>query len=510
MEKAPKKNQEVPSLSDAQKIDSLQQEVAFLNSIIENIPSMVFLKDAENLRFVRVNKYGQKLLGIPQKNLIGKNDYDFFPKAEADFFTLKDREVLKNKHVIDIPEETIQTQSLGQRTLHTKKSTLFDLSGKPAYLLGISEDITSKKEAVARLAESEKQLHLALTVAGIGVWSWQVPKDDLFWDENMFRIFGVTPTAGGMIHYAVFSNCLHPRDRDRVNKAVQHALIKETGYNDIFTILHPVKGERQIAVRCAIDRDSEGNAVSMTGSNLDVTEQQNKHTLEIKSEMISMVSHELRTPLHTIKESISVVLEELTGPVSAEQREVLSNAQQCIDRLTRLINNVLDFHKMDAGIIELDYEKHDLVPLIQEIVEIEKITAKRKNLCVEIDVCKEPLFAEIDSDKIVQVLTNLIHNAIKFSEKGTIKITAQKKNQSALITVSDNGIGFSEEDAKKIFVRFGQTDESKKRFPQGTGLGLAISKKIVEQHHGKIWAESRKPLGSSFHVLLPLEQHHDA
>lgn len=491
---------------DLSEIAALRQEVAFLNSIIETIPNMIFLKEAKELRFVRFNKAGQKLLGHSQKSLIGKNDYDFFPKSEADFFTYKDREVLKSKHVVDIPEETIQTQKLGQRILHTKKSTLFDLKGNPAYLLGISEDITEKKEAAARLAESEKQLHLALKVAGIGVWSWHPQRDMLFWDENMFHIFGVSPTVGGLINYAVFSNYLHPRDRDRVNNAVQNALKKEAEYNDTFTIVHPEKGEREIAVRCSIDRDAEGNAISMTGTNLDITEQQQKHTLEVKSEMISMVSHELRTPLHTVKESISLVLEGLTGQVNDEQRDVLETAKQCIDRLTRLINNVLDFQKMEAGIIELDHEKQNLNELIQEVAEIERPSANKKNLVIELNLCNEPLLAEIDSDKIVQVLTNLIHNAIKFTEKGTISITTQQKNHSALITISDSGIGFSEADAKKIFFKFGQTHDSRKMHPQGTGLGLAISKKIIDQHQGKIWAESNKPLGSSFYVLLPINQ----
>ncbi len=495
-----------PKKDTVPEIAALKQEIAFLNSIIENIPSMVFLKDAKDLRFVRVNKYGQKLLGITQKDFLGKNDYDFFPKSEADFFTYKDREVLKSKHAIDIPEETIQTRKLGRRVLHTKKSTLFDLKGKPAYLLGISEDITEKKEAASRLFESEKQLHLALTVAGIGVWSWDIPQDRLFWDENMFRIFGVPPAPGGIVKYSVFSDCLHPRNRDRVNHIVQKALEKDSEYHDTFTIQHLEKGEREIAVRCVIDRDSEGKAIRMTGTNLDITEQQQKHTLEVKSEMISMVSHELRTPLHTIKESISVVLEELTGKINSDQREILETAQQCIDRLTRLINNVLDFQKMEAGMLELDREKQNINEIVKEIAEIEKIHAEKKGLAIELNLCEETLSAQIDSDKIIQVLTNLIHNAIKFTDKGTISISTQKKNQSALITVSDSGIGFSDEDAKKIFSQFGQTIESKKLFPQGTGLGLAISKKIINQHHGEIWAESRKPIGSSFHVILPLEQ----
>lgn len=481
------------------------QELAFLNSIIDNIPNMVFLKDAKDLRFVRFNRAGEKLLGYTEKELVGKNDYDFFPKEEADFFTEKDREVLKSKHIVDITEEPIQTRKKGLRILHTKKCALYDLKGKPAYLLGISEDITEQKEAEARLAESEKRLHLALQASQIGTWCWQIQADKLIWDENCYKLFGVkqgkfTPNYGNVM------SVICPRDRERIKKTVATALIASKEYNQEYNIILPNKSERGIAVRSLIDRNEAGEAISLTGICWDITEQQQKHALEVKSEMISMVSHELRTPIHTIKESISVILEGLTGPVSTEQSEVLETARLCIDRLTRLINNVLDFQKMDAGISDLEYEKTSLNQLVREITEIELPNAAKKNLTINLELCSGDLIAEIEADKIVQVLTNLIHNAIKFTDKGAITVKTQKEQGFAKISVRDTGVGFSQADAEKIFTEFGQTESSRKFFPQGTGLGLAISKKIITQHQGKIWAESKKPLGSVFHILLPLKQ----
>lgn len=118
----------------------------FLESIVENIPHMIFVKDAEALRFVRFNRAGEELLGYTRRDLIGKNDYDFFPKEEADFFTAKDREVLANRELVDIPEEPIDTAHQGRRILHTKKIPILDADGRPRYLLGISEDITERKQ----------------------------------------------------------------------------------------------------------------------------------------------------------------------------------------------------------------------------------------------------------------------------------------------------------------------------------------------------------------------------
>lgn len=129
-----------------------------LDSIIENIPHMIFVKNAAQLRFVLFNKAGEDLLGYPREQLIGKNDYDFFPKEQADFFTAKDRSVLDNKIRLDIPEETISTAAKGKRLLHTKKIPLCDGDGTPRFLLGISEDITDIKRTQTALKSAEEQL----------------------------------------------------------------------------------------------------------------------------------------------------------------------------------------------------------------------------------------------------------------------------------------------------------------------------------------------------------------
>ncbi|MBZ2164575.1 PAS domain S-box protein [Methanobacterium spitsbergense] len=137
--------------------NELLESEDFLKNIVENIPNMIFIKSADKLNFEMVNKAGEELMGYSREELIGKTDYDFFPKNEADFFTQKDREVLQNKKLLDIPEETIENKNLGQRILHTKKIPIFNKEGNPQYLLGVSEDITERKNAEKALINSEKR-----------------------------------------------------------------------------------------------------------------------------------------------------------------------------------------------------------------------------------------------------------------------------------------------------------------------------------------------------------------
>jgi PAS domain S-box-containing protein len=147
--------------------EEMKQTNIFLNAIIENIPNMIFLKDARDLRFVRFNRAGEELLGQSRDDLIGKSDYDFFPKMQADSFTEKDREVLSGRKLIDIPEETVQTRS-GEKIFHTKKLPLLNERGDPLFLLGISEDITESKRAEAEGAKLQAQLMQAQKMESVG------------------------------------------------------------------------------------------------------------------------------------------------------------------------------------------------------------------------------------------------------------------------------------------------------------------------------------------------------
>jgi len=172
------------------KEETLRKEQEFLASVIENIPDMIFVKDAKALNFVRFNRAGEKLLGMRREDLIGKNDYDFFPKGQADFFTAKDRETLAGKTLVDIREESIETRDLGTRILHTKKIPILNEEGEALYLLGISEDVTELKAAEKRWIASEEKYRQIYENAVEGIYQTTPEGRYLSMNPAFYRMFG--------------------------------------------------------------------------------------------------------------------------------------------------------------------------------------------------------------------------------------------------------------------------------------------------------------------------------
>jgi PAS domain S-box-containing protein len=225
-----------------------------------------------------------------------------------------------------------------------------------------------------------------------------------------------------------------------------------------------------------------------------------------KSDFASTISHELRTPLTAIKQGITIVLEGTAGAINEDQSDFLNLAKRNVDRLNRLINDVLDIQKFEAQETKSSIQENDINEMIIEVQNTMAPLADKKSLGFALHLEEGLPRIKCDRDRIVQVLTNLANNAIKFTEKGRIVIASSRGENTIRVSVKDTGPGIKEEDMDRLFRPFEQLGESPEPKTGATGLGLAISKEIISRHNGKIWAESEFGTGTTFSFILPIRE----
>jgi PAS domain S-box-containing protein len=251
--------------------EELRRMNTFLDSVVENIPNMIFLKDAGDLRFVRFNRAGEDLLGHSREDLLGKSDYDFFPKEQADFFTEKDREVLRGKELVDIPEEPLQTRNKGERTMHTKKVPILNAKGEPEYLLGISEDITERNLIDEALHKNEARLTEAERIGRFGNWDWDATTDTIIWSEEYYLIHGFDPKQsppGYEEHLKIYTSDSAKRLDAAVKKSMQTGEPYELDLEQIVADGTSI----WTTARSEVKRDANGQIIGLRGTAQDITE----------------------------------------------------------------------------------------------------------------------------------------------------------------------------------------------------------------------------------------------
>jgi signal transduction histidine kinase len=224
----------------------------------------------------------------------------------------------------------------------------------------------------------------------------------------------------------------------------------------------------------------------------------------VKSAFLATMSHELRTPLNSIIGFTGVLMKGLPGPLNEEQAKQLGMVQGSARHLLRLINDVLDISKIEAGQFEIVSERFDLSKTIDQAVAAFTLAAEQKNLSLRKQVSPEVGEAVGDQRRVEQILLNLVSNAIKFTDTGEVRVTSERRNGTVVIRVSDTGCGIKPDDMDKLFRPFQQLDSGIARKRGGTGLGLAICKRLVDRMGGDISVESTSSEGSTFRFTLPV------
>jgi PAS domain S-box-containing protein len=335
----------------------LRSSEQFLDSVLENLPSMVFVKDAQELRFVRVNRAGEELLGRSREELLGKSDHDLVPREQAEFFVQTDSEVLAAANVVDIPEEQIDTPEKGKRILHTRKIAIRDERGEPRYLLGVSEDITDRKLAEQKFRELLEAAPDAMVVVdGNGTIVLVNSQTEKLLGYERRELIGepvelLVPERFAQAHpghRAAYQTA--PNARPMGAGLDLFARRKDGSELPVEISLSPVHTEegtlataaiRDMTARKRIERAAEAARAEAERAN------------EAKSEFLSRMSHELRTPLNSVLGFAELLW--MDG-VAGEQRDYVAQIRRSGRHLLDLINEVLDLSRIEAGQMSISTE----------------------------------------------------------------------------------------------------------------------------------------------------------
>lgn len=288
----------------------------------------------------------------------------------------------------------------------------------------------------------------------------------------------------------------------------QQALAKtqSQGYVRNLEFDFPTKSDRVKTVLLSMEIIELGGIKCTLQILNDITEHK-----RLENEFISLVSHELRTPMTSTIGALDLLNSGKLGTLSDRGKQILQVAIRNSERLIRLVNDILDLERMKSGKIAINPIRCNFYPLLVQATETMQAMATKAEVKLILEPCDNisHVIMNLDSDRILQTLTNLLSNSIKFTEPGgTVKLTTTIRDNHCCIVVKDTGRGIPADKLESIFDRFQQVDASDSRSKGGTGLGLAICRHIVQRHQGKIWVESELGKGSAFHIQLPLDIEH--
>lgn len=365
-----------------------------------------------------------------------------------------------------------------------------------------------------KLIEVNESLVLATDAVNMGIWEWDL-KDKIVWNNHLKAMFGLE--LDSKVDYSTWRNAVDSKQLPYLEEQLKNAIEINTPYSSKYLITRKNDNKKcYMQVSGVVLRDKDGNAIKFIGVNFDITKEEitkqkiNKakkkaeKMSEAKSNFLANMSHEIRTPMNGIIGLADLLMD---TDLNKNQREHMSKLIMSSKSLLDILNDILDYSKIEAGKLDIIYREFNLDELLKNINNLFEFNIKEKNLeyIVNIDENLSKILRG-DSLRISQILANLISNAIKFTNEGQITIDIKtKKNNSVEFSIIDTGIGISKENQIKLFESFNQADNSITRKYGGTGLGLAISKQLVELMKGEIFLESKENVGSKFTFVIPLK-----
>ena len=496
----------------------LEQELAHskdeeFKAVFDNATDGIAIVDAESKKFYKGNDSISRMLGYSPGEIKNFGVMDIHPVKELHSVIEQFERLARGE--IPLAENLPVKRKDGSIFYADISAATIVIAGK-THMIEFFRDTTNRKQAEDLLRTSEEKYRSLFVSSRDAIMTMEPP----LWEYTSgnpatIKMFKVKSEAEFLTYNPwKLSPEQQPDGRnsqEKVKEMIERAMRKGSNF---FEWTHKRASGESFSTNVLLSRVELGEKVFLHVTVRDITEQrrlekelkvagEQKTAADIKSRFTSMVSHELRSPLGAIKEGINLVFEGLAGEINEEQKDLLETAKRNTDRLGRLINNVLDFQKMESGKMDFDIRENDINEVVREVNKFMSLLAKEKRLDLAVDIDDSIAVLKFDKDRIVQVLTNLVSNAIKYTEEGSVKIIAKQEDDVAHIIVRDTGMGIKAEDMGKLFQVFEQLDSTRDKKKGGTGLGLAISSDIILAHNGKIWAESKIGKGSAFHFTIP-------
>jgi PAS domain S-box-containing protein len=422
------------------------------------------------------------------------------------------------------PFETLHRRRDGSTFPVEVTKTVVEMPDGPRMFSAV-RDITERRRSEEALRRSEERYALAARASSNAIWDWDLATDQLSWNSGVRDVFGHSPEdVEGDLGWWV--EHVHPDDRERVLAGLRRAIggrLDDHVWRDEYRFRR-VDGAYAIVVdRGYVSRDHDGRAVRMIGAMSDVTAERDaaaererllalahearreaEAANRAKSEFLAVMSHELRTPLNAIGGYAELIEMGIRGPVTPQQAEDLRRMQASQRHLLGLINEVLNYAKLETGAVRFDVSE---VPVREVLLATEELVApqaRTKGLTLAVTECAPSLAVRTDADKLRQVLVNLLSNAIKFTDRGgRVTVGCDARGDVVHISVRDTGIGIAPDKLGAIFEPFVQVRSDLARTSEGTGLGLAISRDLARGMGGDLLVNSSPGTGSSFTIVLP-------
>ncbi|MBD2155630.1 PAS domain S-box protein [Leptolyngbya sp. FACHB-16] len=481
--------------------EALEQERDFTSAVLDTVGALVIVLDAEG-KVVRFNRNCEQVTGYSFAEVWRQYLWDLFliPQEISSVKT-----AFRNLQAGQFPNHYRNhwvTKTGENRLIDWSNTALVNTQGKVEYVIGTGIDITERQKAEKAIS----QLATIVKSSDDAIISTDLNGSVISWNPGAEKVYGysVKEAIGQKLTSLVMIESPEEEKLD-INLTQSELNLKP------YKIQHRTKEGQQIDVFMTVSilKDTSGKVLGSSVIARDISDL--RAVERMKEEFISVVSHELRTPLSSLRGSLGLLLTGKLGDLSTKGQQLLSIAIRNTDRLVCLINDILDLEHLESRKLPLSLEVCNITDVIRQATEVTQPLLDKSGIVLSISAVSTSLYG--DSRYLIQVLTNLLDNAIKFSSPGnTIWLTAQLQPQNdssskvphLLIQVKDQGRGIPENQLAAIFERFHQVDASDSRQKGGTGLGLAICRSVIEQHGGQIWVESFLGQGSTFFISLPI------